>query len=154
VNDVDFLALARGFAQLRDEWPVQPRFDPWERWYSRIAAYDDHEVWLLTWLPGQGTDLHDHGGSSGAFFVVSGALTELTLDRPSSSARPRLRPTELGPGHGRAFGAHHIHQVRNEGTAPTISVHAYGPSLKSMTRYRLDVDGLQVDAVHTAGAQW
>jgi hypothetical protein len=32
-------------------------------------------VWLLTWLPQQDTDLHDHGGSAG---VYSPALAEMT----------------------------------------------------------------------------
>src|SRR4051812_25004769 len=34
------------------------------------------QVWLLSWLPEQGTPLHDHGTSAGAFTVVSGTLTE------------------------------------------------------------------------------
>ena len=34
------------------------------------------QVWLLSWLPDQGTPLHDHGTSAGAFAVVRGTLTE------------------------------------------------------------------------------
>jgi len=37
------------------------------------------QVWLLSWLPEQGTPLHDHGTSAGAFSVVRGTLTERTV---------------------------------------------------------------------------
>jgi hypothetical protein len=76
---LDHLALAARYAATPEQWPVAPRFNPADRWYHRLAVADDHEVWLLTWLPGQGTELHDHGGSAGAFHVVSGTLTEDTV---------------------------------------------------------------------------
>jgi hypothetical protein len=76
---VDHLATARRYAANPHDWPLAPRFNPHERWYHRLAAGPDGEVWVLTWLPGQATDLHDHGGSAGAFLVVSGALTEHTF---------------------------------------------------------------------------
>src|SRR4051794_23214316 len=76
---LDHLALAARYAAAPEQWPVAPRFNPVDRWYHRLAVADDHEVWLLTWLPGQGTELHDHGGSAGAFHVVGGTLTEDTV---------------------------------------------------------------------------
>ena len=50
---------------------------------------DDYEAWLLTWLPGQSTGLHDHGGSAGAFTVLSGVVEESTLPPAAPAARPR-----------------------------------------------------------------
>ncbi len=47
-------------------WLGQVRFDPARRWYCRLVLADRYEVWLLTWLPGQQTGLHDHGRSAGA----------------------------------------------------------------------------------------
>ena len=96
---LDHLAIARRFAAAPEQWPVAPRFTAAERWYHRLAAEPDHEVWLLTWLPGQGTDLHDHGGSAGAFQVYAGTLTEDTVQRADSS--PRIVARELGEGAGR-----------------------------------------------------
>jgi Cysteine dioxygenase type I len=46
------------------------------RWYQLLERTQQHEVWLLSWLPGQGTALHDHGPASGAFAVTAGTLTE------------------------------------------------------------------------------
>ena len=79
-----------------------PRFDPLQRWYHRLAATDEYEVWLLTWLPGQGTDLHDHGGSAGALAVVSGEVTEYTLALPVGLGPPGpVKKKGLGTGEAR-----------------------------------------------------
>jgi len=150
---LDHLAIARHHAAHPATWTAELRFDPTERWYRRIVAAPDHEVWLLTWLPGQTTDLHDHGGSAGAFTVVSGELTEERLARERDSP-PTLRPRLLGTGRGHRFGPQYIHRVSNRGRLPAISVHVYGPALASMTRYELTDEGLRTAAVEMAGAQW
>jgi len=148
---IDHLAIAARSAAAPHLWPVAPRFSPTGRWYHRLAAEPEYEVWLLTWLPGQGTDLHDHGGSAGAFHVMSGSLTEDTVI-PGSPARITAR--ELGEGAGRRFGGRHIHRVTNRSGRPAISVHVYGPALTTMTRYRIGAEGLDVVAVEKAGVQW
>jgi predicted metal-dependent enzyme (double-stranded beta helix superfamily) len=132
---------------------VAPRFNAAERWYHRIASEADHEVWLLTWLPGQGTDLHDHGGSVGAFHVLSGTLTEDTV-QATDPASPRITARELGEGAGRRFGSRHIHRITNGSGRPAISLHVYGPALTTMTRYRITAGALDVVAVEQAGIQW
>jgi hypothetical protein len=129
-------------------WPVPLCFDRAERWYARLAADAEHEVWALSWLPGQGTDLHDHGGSSGAFLVVAGALTEETV------SGGRLRPHRLAAGAGRRFGPRHLHVVTNRGDQPAVSVHVYRPALRRMTRYRLAAGRLLVAEVAEAGVAW
>lgn len=150
---LDHLAVAARYAATPDEWPVAPRFTLADRWYHRLAVADDHEVWLLTWLPGQGTDLHDHGGSAGAFHVFAGALTEDTVDIGSDGA-PRITGRELGEGAGRRFGTRHIHRITNRSNRPAVSIHVYGPALTTMTRYRIGAAGLEVATVEQAGVQW
>ena len=150
---LDHLAIATRYAAAPEQWPVAPRFNPVDRWYHRLAVADDHEVWLLTWLPGQGTDLHDHGGSSGAFLVFGGSLTEETVT-VSPGGSPRITARELGDGAGRRFGPRHIHRVTNRSARPATSIHVYGPALATMTRYRLVRQSLEVLAVESAGAQW
>ncbi|MBB4738590.1 hypothetical protein BJY16_002049 [Actinoplanes octamycinicus] len=149
---LDHLDIARRFANAPEGWVVPPRFDPIERWYSRLHVADDYEVWLLTWLPGQQTELHDHGGSAGAFHVFSGTLTEDTVSGPASA--PRVTSRDLGDGAGRRFGTHHVHRIVNRGADPAISIHVYGPALTSMTKYRLGPAGLETLVVERAGAQW
>ncbi|MEV4754947.1 cysteine dioxygenase family protein [Micromonospora sp. NPDC049559] len=144
----DLLAVARRYAADPASWPEPVRFDPVERWYRRLAGGDEHEVWLLTWLPGQGTDLHDHGGSSGAFVVVAGALTE---EIPVGA---ELRPATLAVGQGRRFGPRYVHRVTNRGDQPAVSVHAYSPALLRMTRYDFDGGRLRVAEVAEAGVAW
>ena len=150
---VDHLDLATRYASEPDEWPVAPRFNAADRWYHRLHVADDHEVWLLTWLPGQGTDLHDHGGSAGAFHVFSGTLTEDTVVAPTGGG-PRITARELGEGGGRRFGTRHIHRITNRSNRPAVSIHVYGPALTTMTRYRISESGLEIATVETAGVQW
>jgi hypothetical protein len=144
----DLLSIARAHAAEPDDWPFAPRFDPTRRWYGRLAAADDHEIWLLTWLPGQGTDLHDHGGSSGAFTVVTGELVEQTVSGGG------LVNTGYGPGQGHRFGAHFVHRIVNASNRPAVTVHVYGPALTAMTRYRLHDGRLSVESITKAGADW
>ncbi|WP_433287713.1 cysteine dioxygenase [Micromonospora sp. CA-244673] len=143
----DLLAVAARWADPTG-WPVPLCFDRAERWYARLAADAEHEVWALSWLPGQGTDLHDHGGSSGAFVVVAGTLTEETV------VGGRLRPHQLAAGSGRRFGPRHVHVVGNRSDQPAVSVHVYRPALRRMTRYRLDTGRLLVAEVAEAGVAW
>ncbi|GIJ24937.1 cysteine dioxygenase [Micromonospora qiuiae] len=147
-SEADLLAVARRWAADPASWPVRLRFDPTSRWYARLAADDDHEVWALSWLPGQGTDLHDHGGSSGAFLVTAGVLTEETV------SGARLRPHRLAAGAGRRFGPRHVHVVTNRHTAPAVSVHVYRPALRRMTRYHLAAGRLLVTEVAEADVAW
>src|ERR1039458_2150637 len=77
------LSSAQLAGLLRDaaagDWPALVRYDSATRWYRRLARDRDYEIWLLSWLPGQRTDFHDHGGSAGAFTVVRGELRERTV---------------------------------------------------------------------------
>src|SRR3712207_4335402 len=70
------------------------------------ALHDDlaaAEVWLLSWLPGQGTALHDHGSSAGAFAVAQGVLSERVVAAGRGGRRPREVTGELGAGRVRYF---------------------------------------------------
>ncbi|MGH3455426.1 MAG: cysteine dioxygenase [Nocardioidaceae bacterium] len=109
-------------------------FDADQRWHRRIHCDDWVDVWLIGWLPSQSTQLHDHGGSSGAFTVVSGALSEALFVGAGPHAgtlRERLRQE----GACVAFGSAYVHDVRNLADAPAVSVHAYSPPLARMRFY-------------------
>lgn len=131
-------AIARRIAASPERWANLIRFDPWQRWYQRFAADDRHEVWLLSWLPGQDTGFHDHGGSAGAFAVARGSLRE----RIAPGRRPGPFGAALEPGTVRSFGPRYLHDVRNDSARAAVSVHVYSPPLAGMRRYRLTAGGL------------
>jgi quercetin dioxygenase-like cupin family protein len=107
-------------------------FDPDERWHQRIYRDRRIDIWLISWLPSQGTQLHDHGGSSGAFTVLSGTLTETVV----TGART-LHDNERDTGSAVGFGPHYVHDVRNTSDSPAVSVHAYSAPLTTMNYYDL-----------------
>ena len=118
-------------------------------------ADDDGEVWLLTWLPGQGTDLHDHGGrfrpSPAAFAVARGGLAHYTV-RPGEI--PRLDRAVVGEGEAAPVDTTTVHAVVNEGDVPAVSVHVYAPRLSVMRRYLFDESGLWLSSMVRAGGAW
>ena len=86
------------------------RFASPQRWWARLALTEEVEVWLLSWLPGQHTEPHDHGGASGAFAVVLGELAE-TYRYPGEPIGHRDHTAGSAIG----FGAGRAHQVWNTG---------------------------------------
>jgi hypothetical protein len=103
-----------------------------ERWHQRLYRDPRVDVWLISWLPEQGTQLHDHGASAGAFSVIDGTLTEAVVTAGGLSEHPRRAGATV------RFGRHYVHDVRNLSDAPAISVHAYSPPLRSMTFYEYE----------------
>ena len=132
------------------DWAALVRYSEGERWYQRLERGAQHEVWLLSWLPGQRTGFHDHCGSSGAFTVVQGELREWA----PATRRPSPRAAALPAGRVRSFGPRHVHEVVNESAAAAVSIHAYSPPLSGMRRYELTQSGLVLAAVETAGERW
>lgn len=101
-----------------------------QRWWLRLGLTEGVELWLLSWLPGQGTEPHDHGGSAGSFTVLTGSLRE-DYRYPSGPIRTATRVTGYSVG----FGSGRAHQVRNTGAAPAATVHAYSPPLVPTREY-------------------
>lgn len=110
-------ATALTLAARPESWRPLLEFRPDARWYRLLTDDGRLQVWLLSWLPGQGTDLHDHGDSSGAFAVAAGSLTERVVGPSREVTR------ELATGRARVFGPHYVHQVVNTGDVPAVSVH-------------------------------
>jgi hypothetical protein len=101
-----------------------------ERWWTRLALTEGVELWLLSWLPGQQTEPHDHGGASCAFTVLTGELAEF-YRYPGGP----IRSQSHGVGSTAGFGAGRAHQVLNLGKANAATVHAYSPPLVPTREY-------------------
>jgi predicted metal-dependent enzyme (double-stranded beta helix superfamily) len=142
--------IARTVASCAGLWHDLVRFETGERWYCRLQQADDHEVWLLSWLPGQWTGFHDHGGSAGAFVVARGTLDERTV----VPGGPGFHVRTLAPGAVRSFGPRYVHDVVNTSDTPAVSVHAYAPPLTEMRRYELTSAGLVSSGTERAASSW
>ncbi|NEC07031.1 cysteine dioxygenase family protein [Streptomyces sp. SID7909] len=118
----EFVGLARTIAADRDRWAPLVRYDATTRWYHRLRTGPGYEVWLLSWVPGQGSGLHDHGPSSGVLTVLDGELTERT-DQGKRT---------LGAGAQRVFAPGYVHEVVNDSLEPAVSLHVYYPGLTDM----------------------
>jgi cysteine dioxygenase type I len=119
-----------------------------ERWFARIHGDGELDVWLISWVPGRATELHDHGGSLGALTVLSGSLNEFRWDGRG------LRRRRLDAGDQAGFPLGWVHDVVWAPRAvtgivsapaspirgpvePTLSVHAYSPPLTAMSYYEV-----------------
>nr|WP_082951946.1 cysteine dioxygenase family protein [Mycobacterium kubicae] len=115
-----------------------------QRWFTRIHGDDELDIWLISWVPGHSTELHDHGGSIGALTVLSGSLNEYRWDGR------RLRRRRLDAGDQAGFPLGWVHDVvwaprpiEEPATPaapvvePTLSVHAYSPPLTAMSYYEV-----------------
>lgn len=118
----EFVGLARSIAEDRASWEHLVQYDATTRWYHRLSTGPGYEVWLLSWVPGQGSGPHDHGASSGVLTVLEGELTE-------STARGRLTHR---PGAQRVFAPGYAHEVVNDTLEGAVSLHVYFPGLTEM----------------------
>ncbi|MGW0533645.1 cysteine dioxygenase [Streptomyces sp. NPDC003032] len=118
----EFVGLARTIAADRSQWEHLVQYDATSRWYHRLRTGPGYEVWLLSWVPGQGSGLHDHGRSSGVLTLLEGELTE----RTQRGART------LGAGAQRVFAPGYVHEVVNDSLEPAVSLHVYYPGLTEM----------------------
>lgn len=137
VTPAGLAQIALAVAGRPEEWLSLVRYQPGQRWYQRLTLTEEHEIWLLSWLPGQHTGFHDHGSSAGALAIAQGSL----LERAAPGGRPEPSGRILSAGGVRSFGADYVHDVRNESALPAISVHAYSPPLSLMRRYEVRSDG-------------
>jgi hypothetical protein len=150
LGPLELLDLLQGYvAETAELLPVaEPSLT--ERQYELLELTDELEIWAIHWPHGRGLELHDHGGSAGALWVVAGSLEEHYLEQRTTVAH-----RSIGTGGGTAFGPTYIHDVVNLQTAPATSVHAYSPPMASMTFYRQEARGLVVDrAEYRADPSW
>jgi hypothetical protein len=159
-------ALAAALAAASGRWLHRVQYRSVSRWTQLLprgdaaalihpelhADLDGVQIWLLSWLSGQGTPLHDHGRSAGAFAVVRGELTERVVS--TGPAGLHTFHARLGVDRLRQFGTHYVHQVTNDDAEPAVSVHVYTPALREMNTYEVAGDLLLRTGTEKAGVDW
>src|SRR4051812_811134 len=87
-------SVAPRLANTPELWCDLVEHEPGVRRYARLPV-GVAEAWVISWAPGTGLALHDHGDAAGAVTVVSGALRERYGIRQVPG---RLRTRVLEPG--------------------------------------------------------
>lgn len=98
------------------------------------------ELLLVCWLPGQGSRVHDHGGSYGASLVLRGELEETRFAWTDT----RLAPSALAsarPGDVLLEQQETIHRMDNRSGRGAVTLHLYAPPMSGMTNYEVEVGG-------------
>ena len=146
VGDDVLAAIAAGLAAVTVPWELGHDEVPRERRYERVLSTEAYEAWIIYWPSGGSLDLHDHGGSAGAFSVVSGQLDEATIESGATVVRG------IAAGETAAFAADQVHAIANRGSAVATSVHVYSPPLSTMVYY--ERDGGALVAIAEDAASW
>lgn len=130
-------AVAGVIATRRDLWEQLVIRDESRRRY-RLMYDDAHvDIWVLSWMPGQGTGFHDHDTSGVGLAVAQGMMVERQMLIPTGATR-----LELTPGLTRKGGAGYIHSAAWGAGDPAVSIHAYSPPLVRVGQYRAGGDGI------------
>ncbi|MBC9716672.1 cysteine dioxygenase family protein [Streptomyces sp. TRM66268-LWL] len=136
----EFVGLARSIAADRSQWEHLVQYDATSRWYHRLRTGPGYEVWILSWVPGQGTGLHDHGPSSGVLTMLDGELTEHT----------RRGTRALGAGAQQVYAPRSVHGIVNDSLEPAVSLHIYSPGLTEMPMHAAEMPAHAVTEPYAA----
>lgn len=112
-------------------------FDPQQR--TRRVLHEDNtiSILLLGWLPGQATEIHDHGGSLCAFRVLRGSAIESRYELDADGLAIEVERDEFLPGSVIGCDGTEIHSMKNDPAAsePLVTLHIYKPA-PQMRLYR------------------
>jgi hypothetical protein len=127
-----------------DLWRPLIVIDRERRRYELLYEDERIDIWVLSWMPGQGTGFHDHDISDVGVMCAQGELDEglLAIGQEVAPVRLRAGMSRNGPGG-------YIHSVTHVAGEPAVSLHAYSPPLTVVGQYRADADGrLRRDPEH------
>lgn len=100
-------------------------------------------IWLLGWREGDFTQIHDHGDSDIAIYVLAGRLTEDvygTLGACNASEYDLTMCISRQASAGEIVCCDHpyFHRMGNLYPELAVTLHAYGPKLETMRNFSLD----------------
>ncbi|MEO6867037.1 MAG: cysteine dioxygenase family protein [Gaiellales bacterium] len=118
-------------------WEPLILVDPSLRRYRLLYEDDRLDVWVLSWMPGQGTGFHDHDLSGVGLVSAQGSVIEKQMLLPEGATE-----IEMTPGVSRQGPAGYIHSVAHHSGEPAITIHAYSPKLIRVGQFRADANGV------------
>ena len=137
LSTAQLAVLVQQIASTPSLWePLQIR-DTTRRRYRLLYEDDRIDVWVLSWMPGQGTGFHDHDLSGVALICAQGMVVERQMQLPSGATR-----IEMEVGLTREGGPGYIHSVAYGHGDPAISIHAYSPPLMRVGQFSVDEEGI------------
>jgi cysteine dioxygenase len=100
--------------------------------YTRktLVQTQDVSVLLLAWLPGQTSEIHDHGGSLCTLRVLRGVATESRFELDANGLAVEVSREAYLPGAVLGCDGTDIHAMGNDGAAsdPLVTLHVYTPA--------------------------
>ena len=138
VLDVEQLEqFVRDIAADATLWEPLSIVDPHRRRYRLLYEDDRIDVWVLSWMSGQGTGFHDHDLSNVGLSCAAGEVVERQMLLPTGATSVSMVPgsTRQGP-------PGYIHVVNHVAGAPAVTIHAYSPPLVRVGQYRVDDTGI------------
>jgi Cysteine dioxygenase type I len=133
----ELVGVSQSVADRRDLWEPLVIADGGRRRYRLLFEDDRIDVWVLCWMPGQGTGFHDHDVSSVGIAVASGMVVERQMLLPSGATR-----LELHPGDTRQGPPGYIHSAGWGAGEPAVSIHSYSPPLLQVGQYKVNDAGV------------
>jgi len=132
-------ALSTAIAQDESLWRPLVVADPERRRYRLMFEDARLDVWVIMWMPGQGTGYHDHALSGVGVAGAEGMAIEKQMMLPSGHSEVEIRPgvTREGP-------SGYIHSVAHGEGTPAVTIHSYSPPLIEVGQYRVDQNGILV----------
>jgi hypothetical protein len=138
VLDVDELEqLVRTIAADPQAWEPLVVVDEHRRRYRLLYEDDRIDVWVLSWMAGQGTGFHDHDLSGVGLACARGEVVERQMLLPNGATS-----VAMTPGVSRQGPPGYIHSVAHVGGEPAVTIHAYSPPLERVGQYRVDEHGV------------
>lgn len=123
--------------------------------YARNVLYrdDKFEAICLCWEPGQGTAVHNHGGSYGVVHVFEGALaidTYMRIDDRSEADRAELQCVVTCHAPAGALVLDRVgstHRLVNRSPRKAVSLHFYAGPLDTMQLFDLETGRIDTKAM-------
>lgn len=135
IDELERFAVA--VAADRSLWEPLVVVDATRRRYRLLFEDDRVDVWVLSWMAGQGTGFHDHDLSCVGLACAAGEVVERQMLLPTGASS-----VSMTPGVSRQGPAGYIHSVTHAAGAPAVTIHAYSPPLERVGQYRVDGTGI------------